>query len=594
MKVLKKIFIIFLCIMILITSLSTKKVHAFAPAIPIGGLVIKLIESLLITGGLYVLGNELLNYEQVTLDFIEYAKNDNTVKTFPNTNAFTIVTKMTGNKIPDNEPSDNHSLDYVVIGAVAEIIENYMLNENTDDIDSRDVLAQISPELINLISDFYKSASEDPTISPTLYNALESSVASELGWTGEYERTEDGRYVLRSSQTFEQSGLLYYTEFEIINIRPMYAFIENNLYYVYTSVGVLNSYPYTQRTQYISSGLYTVWRNGSSLSMGNANQIEFDGNIPLFKNINDLHKYIGNKDESLIINRLSPKLQPKKLANNILSALNPLSQLKQDEYLSLYDLEQGAVSARTTGLTSFNNAITQGKTQEEAQKAFEDAYQKGWQDAIANSQVIIPKPDFYPNPQPNPDPQPNPNPQPNPQPNPEPNPQPNPQPNPNPDTETVEVEAGNWLIRILLNLIDYTGFLRTIISLIQSIVDGIASIPEFIKAIITWFIIDIDAISQSIPSMDDILEKIPIISQFRHFSTIIRAFNIGKNYEYPKITIETPAVLRPHLGYSIITLVDFADYEKYMKMARNIIEATLYIGFGFYIMKMFKVRLKLG
>ena len=122
---------------------------------------------------------------------------------------------------------------------------------------------------------------------------------------------------------------------------------------------------------------------------------------------------------------------------------------------------------------------------------------------------------------------------------------------------------------------NYSGFLQTIINILQGIWD-------LLKQFLSWFIIDFPAIKAhllsaltSIPEFD-VFE--PILGYFDYFRTAIT-----DSYDYPVISITTPDILLPYYKEPEIILVDFADYAKYFVWARAVISFSLYFGFGLWL-----------
>ena len=151
-----------------------------------------------------------------------------------------------------------------------------------------------------------------------------------------------------------------------------------------------------------------------------------------------------------------------------------------------------------------------------------------------------------------------------------------PETSPGTDTETnpgTNTDTGTSL--------NYSGFLQTIINILQGIWD-------LLKQFLSWFIIDFPTIKAhllsalaSIPEFD-VFE--PILGYFDYFRTAIT-----DNYDYPVISITTPDILLPYYQQPEIILVDFEDYAKYFVWARAIISFSLYFGFGIWLIKDIKI-----
>lgn len=85
--------------------------------------------------------------------------------------------------------------------------------------------------------------------------------------------------------------------------------------------------------------------------------------------------------------------------------------------------------------------------------------------------------------------------------------------------------------------------------------------------------------------------KLPDLSGIRD---TIDAVRYPDSYNYPKIKIQTPAILKSFYPDDYIILFDGADYAKYFVWVRNIIRVMLWVGFGYSLFNHFKVRFHIG
>lgn len=133
-------------------------------------------------------------------------------------------------------------------------------------------------------------------------------------------------------------------------------------------------------------------------------------------------------------------------------------------------------------------------------------------------------------------------------------------------------------------MLNYSGFLNTIIGLLRQILQAIKDILAFLKE---FFVLDpavvkahaLDVI-QDIPAFDGFLPVVGYIDQLKG------AFS--DSYDYPKITMQTPDILVPYVGEQIL-LIDFQDYAKYFLWVRTFLAFSISFGFVLWVVKQFKV-----
>lgn len=133
-------------------------------------------------------------------------------------------------------------------------------------------------------------------------------------------------------------------------------------------------------------------------------------------------------------------------------------------------------------------------------------------------------------------------------------------------------------------MLNYSGFLNTIIGLLRQILQAIKDILAFLKE---FFVLDpvvvkvhaLDVI-QNVPAFDGFLPVVGYIDQLKG------AFS--DSYNYPKITMQTPDILVPYVGEQIL-LIDFQDYAKYFLWVRTFLAFSISFGFVLWVVKQFKV-----
>lgn len=133
-------------------------------------------------------------------------------------------------------------------------------------------------------------------------------------------------------------------------------------------------------------------------------------------------------------------------------------------------------------------------------------------------------------------------------------------------------------------MLNYSGFLNTIIGLLRQILQAIKDILAFLKE---FFVLDPAAVKahaldviQNIPAFDGFLPVVGYIDQLKG------AFS--DSYNYPKITMQTPDILVPYVGEQIL-LIDFQDYAKYFLWVRTFLAFSISFGFVLWVVKQFKV-----
>lgn len=133
-------------------------------------------------------------------------------------------------------------------------------------------------------------------------------------------------------------------------------------------------------------------------------------------------------------------------------------------------------------------------------------------------------------------------------------------------------------------MLNYSGFLNTIIGLLRQILQAIKDILAFLKE---FFVLDpavvkahaLDVI-QNIPAFDGFLPVVGYIDQLKG--------TFSDSYDYPKITMQTPDILVPYVGEQIL-LIDFQDYAKYFLWVRTFLAFSISFGFVLWVVKQFKV-----
>lgn len=152
---------------------------------------------------------------------------------------------------------------------------------------------------------------------------------------------------------------------------------------------------------------------------------------------------------------------------------------------------------------------------------------------------------------------------------------------------------------------------------LAGILDGVTAIPNIfdialeVKDVLTGVLDQVVALPRALvgeldiaisidqPVVDEAAEelaatitgKLPDLSGIRD---TIDAVRYPDSYNYPKIKIQTPAILKSFYPDDYIILFDGADYAKYFVWVRNILRVMLWVGFGYSLFNHFKVRFHIG
>lgn len=121
--------------------------------------------------------------------------------------------------------------------------------------------------------------------------------------------------------------------------------------------------------------------------------------------------------------------------------------------------------------------------------------------------------------------------------------------------------------------------------------DILNNILENIKAVPEFFIIDVPAIQAHYDVIASDLADKSILGQY---SDILNGFDFSDSYDYPKITMKVPEVLKPFYSGGEIVLIDFKDYAAHFVWVRGILNATLLFALFFWFIRQFKVYYHIG
>jgi hypothetical protein len=327
--------------------------------------------------------------------------------------------------------------------------------------------------LLALVTAFFAAVVYDKTKSPTLYALLEheTNFADSSSWTGEYPKSASGKYLIDGILECYNLNFWGFPEGTFVTMRMVVTNIEpnfnapNNIPYigivdyggtVNTTVGGTVEHKYYTLRQYnpstkarfdlkVSARQHTIYedsRYNSSLNnygfylLGlSAGFIKSTLGLPILHESDVPAFFAGDHTKALNYQTPKPKLDRAVLANNASAVLAPLAQLAPRTFISTDTLAQLAERMRL---------------QVQAQPQLDTETYKQLLKATMTDVINKTKTEIVPIP--------------------------NTGTGTGTNTETeveVETEAGNWLIRIILNLIDYTGLLQRIINLLQTMTETV-------------------------------------------------------------------------------------------------------------------------
>lgn len=451
------------------------------------------------------------------------------------------------------------------------------------------------------INNFRSTSASDP-FSKAL---LKRYGASDVYYTGEYPINSSGSYLVQGkyvetgtwSTSFNQTYVATYTlSGDFSSDCKIAGYLRNDgVIMSYWSqngkTGFTNIYGSGVRIIYDSDGKEvgrsslnlnnnSYWRCGNSLSV----------NFPIFSSAAAMDNYFKTGDDSSCLNGKRNYIDTdgdygwSSTANispdDLFRANQDIFSSLAGKYVSLASVVR-AINALKASLEDNNPNIVGGVPVPEPVP-----YPTVSGVVPIISGIIAGLPRDNPEPEPEPEPQPEPTPKPtkepviDPDPPPEPEPEPEPEPDPLPTVPPEDIEEPDEPPEIDV-IKDYSGLLGFIVRLLQDIY-------KLLYNFFSWFIIDFEAIKAHLLLA---LSNISIYDGFNDFIALIDDFrsDIGGSYEYPKISIQTPDILKSFYPQAEILLVDFADWANYFIMIRSLLSYT--IGFGFIMWVVRNVRI---
>ncbi|MDO5434481.1 hypothetical protein, partial [Eubacterium sp.] len=120
--------------------------------------------------------------------------------------------------------------------------------------------------------------------------------------------------------------------------------------------------------------------------------------------------------------------------------------------------------------------------------------------------------------------------------------------------------------------------------ILGQILQGILNIKDLV-------VLDIPAIQTA---AQQAIDNFKIDTGMDGIADIFHMFQFSSTYEYPKIKVKTPDIIKQYYDHEEIVLLDFGDYKDYCLMARNIFSFTAYLAFLWWCFKHLKVQLHIG
>lgn len=429
------------------------------------------------------------------------------------------------------------------------------------------------------IADFSGSSKSDPITSSLKNRYVDSSSESDIAYSGSEPSIDNGdgtkTVTVRLNYNFDSGVKIETFATQSIALKDSssgmpykaYAFLNSSGYlsayfgYCYLSGDRIYAWPFDSMT-------YTRYKKDGSIdasgkySSGFLATGGYSCNLPVFTSNDDLRNYLRTGDDSTCINKSRKNnyidtddeygwASTADISPSDLAAANPdAAENLVDKDVTLNSLI-AAINALKQKLEEENpNKQTGGVGADPIPYPDSPTYT-----VIVNE--VIKDPDIFPDSSTTPDPVPSADP---------------------------GIAPGTDQAPETDKMLNYSGFLNTIIGLLRQILQAIKDILAFLKE---FFVLDpavvkahaLDVI-QNIPAFDGFLPVVGYIDQLKG------AFS--DSYHYPKITMQTPDILVPYVGEQIL-LIDFQDYAKYFLWVRTFLAFSISFGFVLWVVKQFKV-----
>ena len=473
-----------------------------------------------------------------------------------------------------NIPSLAEATELAGLGSVAAY--DYLNRKVTPSQENAEVVKRYFNDKI---ADFSGSSKSDPITSSLKNRYVDSSSESDIAYSGSEPSIDNGdgtkTVTVRLNYNFDSGVKIETFATQSIALKDSssgmpykaYAFLNSSGYlsayfgYCYLSGDRIYAWPFDSMT-------YTRYKKDGSIdasgkySSGFLATGGYSCNLPVFTSNDDLRNYLRTGDDSTCINKSRKNnyidsddeygwASTADISPSDLAAANPdAAENLVDKDVTLNSLI-AAINALKQKLEEENpNKQTGGVIADPVPYPDSPTYT-----VIVNE--IIKDPDIFPDSSTTPDPVPSADP---------------------------GIAPGTDQAPETDKMLNYSGFLNTIIGLLRQILQAIKDILAFLKE---FFVLDpavvkahaLDVI-QNIPAFDGFLPVVGYIDQLKG------AFS--DSYDYPKITMQTPDILVPYVGEQIL-LIDFQDYAKYFLWVRTFLAFSISFGFVLWVVKQFKV-----
>lgn len=429
------------------------------------------------------------------------------------------------------------------------------------------------------IADFSGSTKSDPITSSLKNRYIDSSSESDIVYSGSEPSIDNGdgtkTVTVRVNYNFDSGVKIETFATQSIALKESssgmpykaYAFLNSSGYlsayfgYCYLSGDRIYAWPFDSMT-------YTRYKKDGSIdasgkySSGFLATGGYSCNLPVFTSNDDLRNYLRTGDDSACINKSRKNnyidtddeygwASTADISPSDLAAANPdAAENLVDKDVTLNSLI-AAINALKQKLEEENpNKQTGGVVADPVPYPDSPTYT-----VIVNE--VIKDPDIFPDSSTTPDPVPSADP---------------------------GIAPGTDQAPETDKMLNYSGFLNTIIGLLRQILQAIKDILAFLKE---FFVLDPAAVKahaldviHNIPAFDGFLPVVGYIDQLKG------AFS--DSYDYPKIIMQTPDILVPYVGEQIL-LIDFQDYAKYFLWVRTFLAFSISFGFVLWVVKQFKV-----
>lgn len=153
----------------------------------------------------------------------------------------------------------------------------------------------------------------------------------------------------------------------------------------------------------------------------------------------------------------------------------------------------------------------------------------------------------------------------------------------------------DWIMDIPAGLEDLSADLH---AWLQELALSFPAVPDageltlpIMEAVENAITVDPAAVQEAIEAEKAEIWDLPFLVQAQE---LFSSFQFSGEAEYPKIKIETPAILRPYYPQPEIVLLDFEDYKDYCLWARLLFRAAIWLAFVWHVVDLVTPRLRIS